>query len=103
MAAGAVMAAAARPPAADAVEDQGLVHREAAHVVEQAGERQLLVRPRVARQLGALERVGQLGDALGPVAARGGVGHRIEEAIGHAGERSRHVDLEYTRPAVARS
>lgn len=74
---------------ADPVEHQGLVDREAPHVVQQARQGQVGVRARGLGQLRALERVGQLGDALGAVVARGGVRHGVEQAPGHAGRLAR--------------
>jgi hypothetical protein len=61
------------------VEDEPRVHREATHVMEQAGELELLVRARVAGELGALERMRQLGDGLPAVEPRRRAGKGLEQ------------------------
>ena len=66
-----------------AVVDEARIDGEAPHVVEEAGQHQLLIRARRLGEIGALQRVRQLGDRLAPVLARGG-GQRGEKTIGHA-------------------
>src|SRR6266542_4185903 len=65
------------------------------HVVEQGGEKQLLVGTRALRQLGALQRVRQLVDPLLSVLARGGRAHGVHQPIGHRS----HV-MKYTQRSV---
>ena len=62
--------ARADPRRLGGVGHEGLVDRVAAHVVEETGKLQLPVGSALARQVGALQRVLELGDGLPAVAPR---------------------------------
>jgi hypothetical protein len=78
------------------VEDLAWIDGEAAHVVEQAGQLQVLVGARLARELRALERVRELGDRLASVEASRRPEEGVEKPVGHA-RRGGHVASVPTR------
>jgi len=82
-----VMASRARTDSRrlQSVGDDRLVDRIAADVVQQAGELKLLVGGAFARELGALERVLELGHDLAAVSPGSGTRQRVEEPVGHRG------------------
>src|SRR2546426_1863517 len=67
------------------VGDERLIDRVPAHVVQQARELQLLVGAAFAGELGALERVLELGHGLAPVSGRRRARQRVEQPVGQRG------------------
>src|SRR4029453_16920649 len=84
-----VMPARARPDGRPLrrIGDERLIDREAAHIVQEAGELEIVVGIGLPRQLGALERVLELGHDLAPVAGGRRPRQRVEKPLrrqGHA-------------------
>ena len=81
------MASRARPDPRrlEGVGHERLIDRVAADVVQQAGELELLVGGVFSRELGALERVLELGHDLAAVSPGSGTRQRVEEPVGYPG------------------